>query len=226
MEPTRAPLRSTCPACLPPGAFVPAVAHDIAVPQEEPEDLSARDAELQSLFERMVRGEPGGVAEFVAAIYRQMRDLARQQMARQRRDHTLQPTALVNEALARMLQRGHMQWNDRVHFLRAAARAMANILIDHARARAASKRQGDGHRIELDSLVDLFERDGTDLTAIGEALQRLEAHDAQLAEVVRLRFFSGHTLEDTARILGISDRQVSRLWLVARGWLRNELGDD
>lgn len=217
------PIGATTP---PPGAFGPGFAHDVEVPQEGPEALPAPDADVQSLFERMVRGEPGGVADFVAAIYRQMRQLARQQMARQRRDHTLQPTALVNEALARLLQHGDMPWNDRVHFLRAAGRAMANILIDHARARAAHKRQAHGPRVELDSLVDLFERDGTDLTAIGEALQRLEAHDAQLAEVVRLRFFSGHTLEDTARILGISDRQVSRLWLVARGWLRNELGDD
>jgi len=156
-------------------------------------------------------------------VYDTLRGLARKLMSAERRDHTLQPTALVNEAWLRLVHQGEDSWEDRDHFLRMAARAMRRVLIDHARSRARDKRQGDRNRVEIDQELIWAEDRAPQLLEFDEALGRLENVDAQLVRIVELRFFVGHTIEETARILGVSHGTVERGWSVARLWLAKDL---
>lgn len=136
---------------------------------------------------------------------------------------TLQTTALVNEAWVKLLSGEHPSWNDRSHFLRVAARAMRSVLVDHARARRADKRGGDRARVALDDVVAAYEERALDLVSLDSALEKLAKFDAQLAELVELRFFAGLEIEETARVLGVSASTVERGWRTARTWLRGEV---
>jgi RNA polymerase sigma-70 factor, ECF subfamily len=156
-------------------------------------------------------------------VHGELRRIASAYLRRERPDHTLQPTALVNEAYLRLAERGEVEWESKTHFLAIAANVMRQILVDHARARHADKRHGDRARVELDeALVVAFERD-LDLVWLDEALDRLGDLDARLARVVELRFFGGLTTKETAEVLEVSTATVEREWATARGWLRREL---
>jgi RNA polymerase sigma-70 factor (ECF subfamily) len=156
-------------------------------------------------------------------VHAELRRIASAYLRRERADHTLQPTALVNEAYLRLAERGEVAWESKAHFLAIAANVMRQILVDHARARQAHKRHGDRTRVELDeALVVAFERD-LDLVWLDDALDRLGALDWRLARVVELRFFGGLTTKETAEVLAISTATVEREWATARGWLRREL---
>jgi RNA polymerase sigma-70 factor, ECF subfamily len=156
-------------------------------------------------------------------VHGELRRIASAYLRRERPDHTLQPTALVNEAYLRLAERGEVAWESKTHFLAIAANVMRQILVDHARARHADKRNGDRARVELDeALVIAFERD-LDLVWLDEALDRLGALDPRLARVVELRFFGGLTTKEAAEVLEISTATVEREWATARGWLRREL---
>lgn len=167
--------------------------------------------------------------ELVAEVYDQLRRVAGRLMAGERRGgagHTLQPTALVHEVWLR-LGDGDRRWNDRTHFLRTAAQAMRRLLVDSARARAAARRGGGHRRLELDLDyidVELPEPD-IDLIALDAALDRLENMDARKADIVRLRFFAGLTVEETATALGIGRTTVKDEWTHARLWLLREIMD-
>lgn len=147
-------------------------------------------------------------------------------MSWQRRDHTLQPTALVHEAYLRLVRRGDLEDVAAADFFAMAARAMRSVLVDHARRRNRLKRRGDAIREPLDDVVDLFEERAIDLLALDEALIRLAERDAEQARVVELRFFGGMSAEDTAAMLGVSPRTIGRLWNKARAWLREEIQVD
>lgn len=156
-------------------------------------------------------------------VYDELRQLARINLARERPGHSLQATALVHEAYLRMLGGKSPSWNDRGHFFCAAAEAMRRILIDHARKRGRAKRGGD--RVQV-TLEDVAVGDGPpleDLLALDEAIQRLEEQDPRMAEVVRLRFYAGLSVEETAMALEVSERTVKREWAVARAWLFNAM---
>ncbi|MBI4500452.1 MAG: sigma-70 family RNA polymerase sigma factor [Gemmatimonadetes bacterium] len=158
-------------------------------------------------------------------VYNELRVLARAHLRRERSDHTLQATALVHEAYLRLLGGVQPPWNDRQHFFRAAAEAMRRILIEHARKRGRVKRGGKRQRVEL-SDVDLANSGDPDrLLALDEAFRRLEEQDPQAADVVRLRFFAGLSVEETAQATGLSERTVKREWAFARAWLYDALRD-
>lgn len=158
-------------------------------------------------------------------VYGELRALARVHLRSERGDHTLQPTALVHEAYARMLGGQNPPWTDRGHFFRAAAEAMRRILIEHARKRGRIKRGGDRVRVTLSGVHLGTDQDADEILALDEAIQRLEEQDPKIADVVRLRFFAGLSVEETAKALEVSERTVKREWSFARAWLYDALRD-
>ena len=163
--------------------------------------------------------------ELFRAVYTELHDIARHSMRGQPVGHTLQPTALVNEAYLRM--RGSEEWQDRSHFLRVAARAMRQILVDHSRRRAAEKRVPPEKRQDYDQSIDglaaQYDARSIDLVGLDAALGRLAERDPKLAELVELHFFGGQTMEECARLLGLSERQAYRWWKTARAFLHREV---
>ena len=165
------------------------------------------------------RSDAASGAELLEQVYDQLRKIAQVRMGEERRDHTLQATALVHEAYAKLLGDSELSWESRAHFFNAAAQAMRRILIDHARTRNAIKRGGDQKRVPI-SLVDLAEQhDPTEIMALEEAMQSLEMEDERAAQIVSLRFFAGLSVERTALALGVSERTVIREWTFARARL-------
>jgi RNA polymerase sigma factor (TIGR02999 family) len=156
-------------------------------------------------------------------VYDHLHHLAAHYMRRERPDHTLQATALVNEAYLRLISQFGTAWRDRTHFFGVVARIMRQILVEHARARRAHTRGGALQKLPLDEVLDFSPEKSQDLIDLDYALGPLERLDPQQARVVELRFFGGLTVEETAEILGISPRTVKRDWRVARLWLHHEM---
>ena len=170
----------------------------------------------------MTGGDTGAAEELLPIIYDELHRVAESLMAGERRNHTLQPTALIHEAWVR-LAGADCSFDDRAHFLRVAARAMRRALVDHARRKKASKR-GDGQApLPLDHALVVWEHSPVDLLALEEALERLGENDEELLRIVELRFFAGLTHEETGDALSLTERQVRLGWTSARGWLRREL---
>jgi RNA polymerase sigma factor (TIGR02999 family) len=156
-------------------------------------------------------------------VYEELRRLARAYLRRERGDHTLQPTALVNEAYLKLVDQASVSWQNRHHFYGIAARMMRRVLVDHARERAAEKRGGARRRVSLEEAdVTTFER-AAELVALDEALQKLSAVFPRKAQVVEMRFFGGFGVDEAAEILGVSDKTVMREWESAKLWLYREL---
>jgi RNA polymerase sigma factor (TIGR02999 family) len=174
---------------------------------------------LQSLRE----GAEGAGEELIRLLYGELHRLADAQMRGQPRGHTLQPTALVHEAFLRLLGGQRADWNDRAHFLAAAARAMRSVLVDFARSRKAEKRGGGRSRITLGDAVARWEDPAEEVLAVHDALARLEAVDPRQSRLVELRFFAGLEFEEAASVLGVSRATVFRLWDAARAWLYREI---
>ncbi len=181
-------------------------------------------AEVTVLLQAASAGSSTAPQELLSLVYGQLRAIAQQRMAGERRSHTLQATALVHEAYVRLLGREDVQWADRGHFFRAAAEAMRKILIDHARAKNADKRGGGKAALAIANVADLAgDGDSSGILALDDAMVRLEQVDAQAASIVRLRFYAGMSEEAVGQALGISERTVRRDWAFARGWLRDTL---
>jgi len=170
------------------------------------------------------RGEEAALERLMPLVHSELHRLARRYMARERPDHTLQPSALVNEAYLRLMEISHVQWQNRAHFLAVAARVMRRILVDVARAHRNQKRGGGFERLELDETLASTERP-IELVALDEALDRLKAINPRQSEVVELHFFGGLTLEEAADVLEISRDTVKRDWRFAKLWLLRELSD-
>lgn len=167
-----------------------------------------------------------GLDELLPALYAELRRLAARSLRSERAAHTLEPTALVNEAYLRLSTQSRVHWRDRAHILGAAATAMRRILVDHARARDAEKRGSGAEQVELDEGLiggSLADTPSADLVALDAALEQLEARDPRMVRVVELRFFAGLANEETAEALGISVATVKREWSMARAWLHREL---
>jgi RNA polymerase sigma factor (TIGR02999 family) len=156
--------------------------------------------------------------ELLGQLYDELRELAAQKMARESPGQTLQATALVHEAWLR-LGGAHQPWRNRAHFFAAAAEAMRRILVDNARRKKAARHGGGAERISLDGLDLAANMDDEQLLAVHDALDQLAAHDPTKAELVKLRFFAGLTLDETARVLDISEPTAKRYWAYARAWL-------
>lgn len=165
-------------------------------------------------------------SELMPLVYDELRRLARGFMGRERRDHTLQPTALVHEAYVKLVDQSRVDWRGRTHFRAVGARVMRRILIDHARGHASAKRGGGVQRVTLgESLVHAADGDLdlVELLSLNEALDRLRSVDERAAQVVELRFFGGLTSEEIAEVLGVSSRTVDGDWMHGRAWLKREL---
>lgn len=175
---------------------------------------------VTQLLQRWQAGDASANAELVAAIYAELRRLAVSRLRQEQPNHTLQPTALVNEAWLKLADH-RADWQSRAHFFAMAAIAMRRILVDHARRRTAAKRGQGGDKVPLDDILDTFPSPLPDprLLALDEALTRLEAFDPRQGRVVELRFFMGLSVEDTAALLDISTGTVKRDWAAARAWL-------
>lgn len=165
-----------------------------------------------------------GVDELVPDLYRELRRLAQWQMGRGRQGVTLQPTALVHEAYLRLAYRSQAGWGSRSHFIAVASKVMRNLLIDHARAKAADKRGAGWLPVTLvDEAVGGRDLDVDRMLALDQALQKLAEHDERQARVVELRFFGGLKVREVAEVLGVSQRTAEGLWTHARAWLLREL---
>lgn len=187
----------------------------------------APDPRITQLLERLNSGDEAAGDALAPLVHAELRRLADDLMRRQPAGHTLQPTALVNEAWLRLARDGEAAWRDHRHFFRVAAKAMRSILVDHARRKAALKRAGAGLRVPLDEALEAYERRSIDVVAVDEALERLAAIDGDLVRLVELRFFAGLSIPETARVLDVSTPTVERGWRTARALLQIQLsGDD
>src|SRR5262245_5018143 len=185
--------------------------------------MTSRPDEITQLLIAWNQGNQRARDELTPLIYDELRRLARGLMRRERPGHTLQPTALVNEAFLRLIDQSHVNWQNRAHFFGAAARLMRQILISHAEARRAAKRGGDAQRISLDDADHFAATPEIDLIVLDEALRRLERLDPQQGRIVEMRYFSGLTIDEIAEAIGVSPATVKRDWSMARAWLRREL---
>jgi RNA polymerase sigma factor (TIGR02999 family) len=179
--------------------------------------------ELTALLARIRQGDRSALEELVTSLYPELRRRAAHYLRHERRGHTLQPTAQVNEAYLRLFHAEGLEWHDRAHFLAAMAQQMRRILVDYARARNAQKRPGAQVRVELEDVANPDGSQPIDLLAIDEALTCLAAIDPRASRVVELRFFGGLVEAETAEALGVSTASVKRDWLFARAWLLKRL---
>jgi len=170
------------------------------------------------------QGDPAAAEQLLPLVYEELRKLAAAKMAKETAGHTLQPTALVHEAWLRLAGKdAQVQFANRAHFFAAAAEAMRRILIERARRKGAGKRGGDWQRIDLDKVDIAAEADDDTLLLVNEALEKLSQEDASAAEIAKLRFFGGLTLEEAGQVLGVTDRTAKRYWAFARVWLFDEM---
>jgi len=184
-------------------------------------------SDVTQILQQIESGNPSAAEELLPLVYAELRKLAATRMSQESPDHTLQATALVHEAYMRLVNVEQVQhWDSRGHFFAAAAEAMRRILVDNARKRSSLRRGGDRERCDLIS-VDIRE-DGPsyDFLALNESVERLECDQPQAATVVKLRFFCGMTIAETAAALGISDATVERYWSYARARLHSELSPE
>ena len=170
-------------------------------------------------------GEKQIEGELLTLVYDELRQVASRLMRRERSDHTLSPTGVVHEAVLRLLGDVNYAAFDRNYLQAAAARAMREVLIDHARRRAADRRGGGWRRVPIDAVVDYFEAQSLDIMAVHEALDKLAVIDERLSQVITLRYFGGMTVPEVAKALGVSVVTVERDWRLGRAWLRGQLRD-
>lgn len=180
--------------------------------------------EITEILRAWNAGQRDALDEIVPLVYQELRRQARRYLRRERGNHTLQTTALVNEAYLKLIDQREVHWQNRAHFFGIAANLMRRILVDYARAKHRRKRGGSAEELQLDEaiLIKTDQRD-LDLLALDEALNRLAEFDEQQARIVELRYFSGLSVEETAEVLAISTATVKRNWNMARAWLHREL---
>ena len=186
--------------------------------------MDAARADVTQLLQQWSSGQEQALDRLLPQIHDELRKLAASYLRRERPDHTLQPTALVNEAFLKLVDQRTAKWQNRAHFFGIAAQAMRRILVDHARSHAADKRGGAFRKVPLDDVNVIGPAVDVDLLALDEALTRLAILDPQQSRVVELRFFGGLTLEETAEVMRLSPATVGREWRMAKAWLSAELG--
>ena len=181
--------------------------------------------DITQLLADVERGAEGSAQRLAVLLYDELRIMARREMAGERQDHTLQPTALVHEAYLRLVGDADTSFDSRAHFFSAAANAIRRVLVEHARRRGRLKRGGDRVRIDLDSLQPVDEQRDERVLVLDEALKRLEELDPDKARLVELRFFAGMSVEEAARALKVSESTAFRNWRLVRAWLQSALAE-
>ena len=172
------------------------------------------------------QGDKAALNELIPLIEHELHRLAHQYMNRENPGHTLQTTALVNEAYLRLIDQKSVRWQNRAHFFAIAAQTMRRILIDHARSRTRAKRGGKAQKISLDEVAVVSHERAGEMVALDEALERLAAIDPRRGRVVELRFYGGLSNDEIAEVLGLSPNTVTRDWNMARAWLYRELATE
>jgi len=178
---------------------------------------------VTQLLQRWSGGDSRALDELTPLVYSEVRKLARSYLRRERPNHTLQPTALVNEAYIRLVDQRRVQWQSRAHFFGIAAQMMRRVLVDHARMRQAEKRGSGENAVVLDEALGVSAGRGLDLVRLDDALEALAVLDGRQARIVELRFFGELSIEETAEVVQVSPATVKREWAAARTWLRREL---
>jgi RNA polymerase sigma factor (TIGR02999 family) len=180
--------------------------------------------EVTRILSALDQGDPSAANRLLPLVYDELRRLAEQKLSQERPGQTLQATALVHEAYLRLVGSDpEKPWHNRGHFCAAAAEAMRRILIENARRKAAGKHGGGKQRVPLDQVQPLTEEPSEQLLALDEALTELQQHEAQAAQLVKLRYFAGLTHQQAAQLLGVTRRAADRLWSLARAWLHQRL---
>ncbi len=183
--------------------------------------------EVTRILEAIDQGEPGAADRLLPLVYDELRKLAATRLAREKPGQTLQATALVHEAYLRLVAGDDPKpWNSRGHFFGAAAEAMRRILVENARRKRRVKHGGAQHRVDLNEAVLSTDGPAEELLAVDEALERLAVEEPQAAELVKLHYFAGLTVEEAAEVLGVSARKGYRIWAYARAWLFRYLGSE
>jgi RNA polymerase sigma-70 factor, ECF subfamily len=185
--------------------------------------MDAAQGEVTLLLHRLNAGDKGATDQLITVVYDELRRLAAACMRRERVDHTLQPTALVNEAWLRLVEQREWNLENRTHFFGMAAKLMRRILVDHARAANAEKRGGDQVIVSLENAISVAVEHPTQLLDVHRALERLDQLDQRRARIAEMRFFGDLSIDEIAEILGVAPRTVDRQWRAARAWLRREL---
>jgi RNA polymerase sigma factor (TIGR02999 family) len=185
--------------------------------------MTASSHQVTRLLKEWAAGDAAATDQLLTAVYNELHRLARRSMNGERRDHTLQATALVNEAYMRLIAQRDVEWQSRLHFLAIAAQCMRRILVDHARTHRSQKRGGDAHRVALDDDLVVTEDRWTALTDLDDALTALAQVDERKARIVELRFFAGLSIEETAAALHVSPGTVMREWTFTKAWLRRTI---
>ena len=184
---------------------------------------SSPSSRVTQLLEKFDPGDRHAGEELFADVYTELRAIAARYLHRERKNHTLQPTALVHEVYLKLVGQTRVDWQGRAHFLAFAAQTMRQILVDHARRHRAAKRGGDRHRITLDDNLVVESNRDVDLLALEDALTKLTKLDPRQAQMIELRFFGGLSIAEVAKVMGMSQRSVEREWTMVRAWLRREL---
>lgn len=179
--------------------------------------------EVTQLLLDWSKGDKAALDKLTPLVYEELRRIARRYMRRERPDHTLQTTALVNEAYLRLVDQKNVRWQDRAHFFAVSAQVMRNILIDHARSRHYVKRGGEARRLSLDEGAIMSPERASELVALDDALNDLASVDSRKSRVVELRYFGGLSVEEIAEVLKISSITVRRDWRAAKAWLYREI---
>lgn len=181
------------------------------------------DNSITEMLVQLSAGNREVEALLIPQVYGELRRLAARYMRRERGNHTLQPTALVNEVYTQLVKQPQIPWQSRAHFFATASRLMHHILVDHARKRLAAKRGGPQCQVTLSEAVIQAENRTIDVLVLSEALERLTEFDPRQARVVELHFFGGLNFEEIAEVLAVSERTIKRDWSMARSWLKGEL---
>ena len=192
----------------------------------ERQQQGSSDENVTGLLDAWSRGDQDALNKLMPLVYDELRTLAHHSMSREDAGHTLQTTALVNEAYLRLVDQKQSHWRNRAQFVGVAAQLMRRILIDHARSLAYAKRGGGVRPVELDEAAVLSPTQAEAVLAVDEALQGLATFDPRKARIVELRYFGGLTVEETAEVLKISPITVMRDWSFAKAWLHRELSHD
>jgi RNA polymerase sigma-70 factor (ECF subfamily) len=183
-------------------------------------------SEVTQLLKDWSGGDPEALDRLIPIVYAELRAIAARYLRRERRDHTLQPTALVNEAYLRLIDQKQVQWQNRAHFIGVAAQMMRRILVDHAKSHNRAKRGGGAQRVSLDEAMAVSDERATDLLELDSALTALATFDDRKSRVVEMRYFGGLTVEETAEVLKVSEMTVAREWKLAKAWLYTHIEDN
>ena len=186
-------------------------------------DKKAQTHEVSQLLIDWSNGDRAALDKLMPLIDEELRRLAHRYMRQERAGHTLQTTALVNEAFLRLVNRKNLQWQNRAHFFGIAAQLMRTILVDHARSHASAKRGGGARKLELNEALVVSQQKASEVIALDEALKQLALIDPRQSRIVELRFFGGLTVEEAAEVLNVSPVTIKREWRTAKAWLYHEL---